>query len=529
MDHKSSGSELCKDASESGPLMGITTNTLERRRAKNSKTDGRSRFSALEPLGGDLYDRRPPIATTHVANNNDLSGWHYVNLFRQVTVSAFIYYLLYWLGIIYLLKMVFRNLPLRTTSRLVGRIARIRLPYWMREPVFRAYGWLFKVQLSESEYRDDLTKYDTISAFFLRRLASSARVVDSSACLVSPADGTVLSCGVVKAGHLEQVKGIFYSLSGLLGPNTWGRMTPESRLQHNPVGVELSTKYVPCITSQGPGNLPVVSVKSEDQTQTPPNQKQRRGKSSYASSCNLRLEDMMYAEGLLLHQNQHITEGRTKNEASRRVRTKSVDLAVEAKISPVSRDVVAVHEQKTGLYHLLIYLAPGDYHRFHSPTNWSIFMRRHFPGKLYPVSPNFLSHHNGLYCLNERVVYVGRWEHGFFAYIAVGATNVGSIEVNIDPHLVTNVPSKTCTKRKFYSQLPELQKQSKTLESTSYTDLYFDRLIPQSTGEHFGQFNFGSTVILIFEAPVDLFRFTVKSDCRIQVGQSVGEIRKDTS
>ncbi|TGZ61791.1 hypothetical protein CRM22_007796 [Opisthorchis felineus] len=514
MDHKSSGSEFCKDASESGPLMGDTTNTLERRRAKNGKTDGRSRFSALEPLGGGSYDGREPIATARAANDNDISGWPYVKLFRQVTVSAFIYYLLYWLGIIYLLKIIFRNLPLRTTSRLVGRIARIRLPYWMREPVFRAYGWLFKVQLSESEYRDDLTKYDTISAFFLRRLASSARVVDSSACLVSPADGTVLSCGVVKAGHLEQVKGIFYSLNGLLGPNTWGRMTPESRPRHNPDGIELSKKYVPCVTSQGPGYLPVVSVKSEDQIQTPPNQKQRRGKSSYTSSCKLRLEDMLYAEGLLLHQNQQSTEGQIKNEASRRIRTKSADLAVEAKIVPVLRDIVAVHEQKTGLHHLLIYLAPGDYHRFHSPTNWSIFMRRHFPGKLYPVSPNFLSHHNGLYCLNERVVYVGRWEHGFFAYIAVGATNVGSIEVNIDPHLVTNVPSTTCTKRKSYSQLPDFQKQSK-------------RLLPQFTGEHFGQFNFGSTVILIFEAPFDSFRFTVKSDCRIKVGQSVGEIRRD--
>lgn len=37
-----------------------------------------------------------------------------------------------------------------------------------------------------------------------------------------------------------------------------------------------------------------------------------------------------------------------------------------------------------------------------------------------------------LFSLNERVVYVGEWEHGFFSMTAVGATNVGSINVYCD-------------------------------------------------------------------------------------------------
>lgn len=32
------------------------------------------------------------------------------------------------------------------------------------------------------------------------------------------------------------------------------------------------------------------------------------------------------------------------------------------------------------LYQVTVYLAPGDYHRFHSPTDWEIEFRRHFQG-----------------------------------------------------------------------------------------------------------------------------------------------------
>ena len=37
---------------------------------------------------------------------------------------------------------------------------------------------------------------------------------------------------------------------------------------------------------------------------------------------------------------------------------------------------------KSTIYYCILYLAPGDYHWFHSPTEWTIEHRRHIPGSV---------------------------------------------------------------------------------------------------------------------------------------------------
>jgi phosphatidylserine decarboxylase len=75
----------------------------------------------------------------------------------------------------------------------------------------------------------------------------------------------------------------------------------------------------------------------------------------------------------------------------------------------------------------VLYLAPGDYHGYHSPVEWRVQSRRHFVDNLFSVNPAVAAKFPFLFALNERVVLFGEWEHGFFSMSPVGATNVGSM------------------------------------------------------------------------------------------------------
>ncbi|XP_034935741.1 phosphatidylserine decarboxylase proenzyme, mitochondrial [Chelonus insularis] len=156
---------------------------------------------------------------------------------------------------------------------------------------------------------------------------------------------------------------------------------------------------------------------------------------------------------------------------------------------------------KNKLYQLTIYLAPGDYHRFHSAADWKINFRRHFQGKLLSVNPKIASWLPDLFAINERVVYLGEWTGGFMAYAAVGATNVGSIRVFCDDNLVTN-------KKKW--------PKDKLWEDTMFEYMKIKK------GQLFGEFRMGSTIVLLFEAPENL-KLCIAQGQSIRMGQALTE------
>lgn len=113
------------------------------------------------------------------------------------------------------------------------------------------------------------------------------------------------------------------------------------------------------------------------------------------------------------------------------------------------------------LYYCTIYLAPGDYHRFHAPASIKIDSVEAFSGELLSVAPWMMKFVPKLLCMNERVAINGRWKHGFISYVPVGASNVGSIVIDLK------------------------------VKPSSFID----------TGAEIGHFELGSTVVLVFEAP----------------------------
>lgn len=176
-------------------------------------------------------------------------------------------------------------------------------------------------------------------------------------------------------------------------------------------------------------------------------------------------------------------------------------------ISTTSFQDQLVTKEGNELYHCVIYLAPGDYHCFHSPTDWNVHHRRHFSGSLMSVNPGVARWIKELFCYNERVVLTGGWKHGFFSLTAVGATNVGSIRIYFDRDLQTNSPRYT----------------KGSHNDVSYVTNNNQDGIVMRKGEKLGEFNLGSTIVLIFEAPKD-FTFNLKAGQKIHFGEAVGSL-----
>ncbi|KAF2299071.1 hypothetical protein GH714_030392 [Hevea brasiliensis] len=86
----------------------------------------------------------------------------------------------------------------------------------------------------------------------------------------------------------------------------------------------------------------------------------------------------------------------------------------------------------------------------------------------------------------EQVVLEGLWEEGFMAIAAIGATNIGSIKLFIEPEFRTNLPRKKLVN----SEPPEEQ---------VYEPEGIGKILKK--GDEVAAFNMGSTVVLVFQAP----------------------------
>jgi phosphatidylserine decarboxylase len=398
-------------------------------------------------------------------------------------------------------------LPLKALSRIWGKFNELQIPYYLRVPGFKLYSFIFGVNLKEVA-EEDLHVYPNLASFFYRTLKPGVRPLDPNPnAVLSPADGKVIQFGTIENGEVEQVKGVTYSLDALLGSVKPSKRTPaaedasenrtregdqeiirtdEEFAQVNGISYTLPNLFSGPWPKDGkPAEMPA------DQSTTP----------APSSEAEVR-----------------------------------ADLA----LSPTQTPWWAPASTKTPtvLYYCVIYLAPGDYHRFHSPVSWVVESRRHFAGELYSVSPYLQRTLPGLFTLNERVVLLGRWRWGFFSYTPVGATNVGSIKINFDRELRTNSLTTDTAADRAAEEASARGEPYSGFAEASYENA--SRLLggyALKRGEEMGGFQLGSTIVLVFEAPKgdtssldegsgegkrSGWKWTISKNQKVKVGEALG-------
>ena len=115
-----------------------------------------------------------------------------------------------------------RALPTHALSRAAGWLAARRLPGPLRAPAVRAFGRAVGVDFDE--VADPLASFDSLQAFFTRRLRDGVRPLDPDPlAVVSPCDGAWGAAGRIERGQLLQVKGRWYDVAALLGDGAAAR------------------------------------------------------------------------------------------------------------------------------------------------------------------------------------------------------------------------------------------------------------------------------------------------------------------
>jgi phosphatidylserine decarboxylase len=140
-----------------------------------------------------------------------------------------------------------------------------------------------------------------------------------------------------------------------------------------------------------------------------------------------------------------------------------------------------------------------------------------------------------LFVLNERVALLGRWRHGFFGMVPVGATNVGSIKINFDQvrvivlHVLplAYVCARVCVRQALRTNV-----RGRPPPPGAYTEAVYSaaspilRGQPLRPGQEMGGFCLGSTIVLVFEAP-PTFQFGIHAGQKVRVGQKLGDMPKE--
>jgi phosphatidylserine decarboxylase len=156
-------------------------------------------------------------------------------------------------------------------------------------------------------------------------------------------------------------------------------------------------------------------------------------------------------------------------------------------------------EPFTGGATTTIYLAPHDYHRVHMPLGGRITEIVYVPGRRWAVNRRTVRTVPGLFAANERVILWCENTAGRFAVVLVGALNVASISLA------------------WCGDVPAADRVVRTRYSATDPRLQFP------AGGLLGQFNLGSTVVVVAERGLISWDSPVAQRGPVRMGTRLGQ------
>ncbi|WP_298063321.1 archaetidylserine decarboxylase [uncultured Campylobacter sp.] len=148
-----------------------------------------------------------------------------------------------------------------------------------------------------------------------------------------------------------------------------------------------------------------------------------------------------------------------------------------------------------------IYLSPRDYHHYHAPCDLGVLQALYIPADLYSVAKKLLLKIPNLYAKNERVILKCKMRNGGILWMVfVGALNVGKMRFDFDTRIQTNA----CA--------------SRAEALYEYENLKFKK------GDHLGNFELGSTIVLVAQS--EFLKFETPADTSVKFGQKIAEFNE---
>lgn len=343
-------------------------------------------------------------------------------------------------------------------SRIFGVIAAVKFPKFIQNFINRKYVEFFKIDMSEF---DPPQSYASLNALFTRRLLRPREIAADELAFISPCDGMIFESGCCADLRAFSVKGCEYSLSELLGRTF---TVSES-------GRAVKNLDDGAVTTDGSGEVGTGCAKDAGA-----GMKFRAAQAKIISDEN----GVTYAAS-------------------------GVQAEIYSDESSVSRETSAEDAQGgentsgANLSYANIYLSPRDYHHYHAPCDLSVLQALYIPADLYSVAKKLLLKIPNLYAKNERVILKCKMPSGGILWMVfVGALNVGKMRFDFDARIQTNA----CASR------------AEVLYE--YKNLNFKK------GDHLGNFELGSTIVLVAQS--EFLKFSVSFETAVKFSQKIGEL-----